>query len=98
MTVDNFFGLFSITLFLVFTDTVDQIKVALPSLFNFVVYDLLAFIEKNSAFAVSNQNTFDSIICEVVCCNFPCEGSLSTGTYVLCSDKNSISKNGLHEW
>lgn len=98
MTVKNFISLFSVTLFLVFTNTVDQIKVALPSLFDFVVYDLLAFIEKNSALAVSNQHTFNSVIGEVVCCNFACEGSFSTGTDILCSNKNSIPENGLYEW
>ena len=45
MIVDHFVKLLRVSLLVSFTDTVDQVEIALPSLFDFVIDNLLIFIE-----------------------------------------------------
>lgn len=95
--MDNFLSLLAFALLCGFTNTVDYVKVTIPSLLDFFVDDFLGLVEELPAFVVANHNMANSVVHEVVSAHLAGKGTFTRLGAVLSSNLNRVLQNCLHK-
>ena len=86
LVLNNLLGLISVSLGLVLTDAVDEAQVGGPRLINFLVDDVLSFVEVSSSLGVADHNPFDFVVGELL-------GGYLSGEWAALVDANVLRSN-----
>ena len=88
---------FLISRFLCLTKTVEDAKVAILCIKNFLCDDLLALAVKATPLRVANHHMIHRIVLDVISCDLACIGTFAIGTAVLRADHDARLHDGLHQ-
>ena len=97
-------GLLSVSLGLVLADAVDEAQVGGPCLINFLVDDVLSFVEVPSSLGVADHDPLDFVVGELLGGYLSGEGAALVDANVLRSNHNVVLNSSLgqvdmqHAW
>lgn len=88
---------FLISRLLCLTKTIEDAKVAILSIMNFLCDNFLTIAVQATPLRVTNHHMVHRIVLDVISCDLACIGAFTIGTAVLSADHDARLHDGLHQ-